>query len=333
MFIDSAHHVLTPETLAMLQLIANEGSFAKAARALDLVPSTLTYRVRQIEDTLDVLLFNRQSRQAKLTPAGEALLLEGTRVLEDIHALSNRIKRIATGWESELHIALDSLIDRQTVLELCSAFFDLKAPTRIKLSDETLSGTLHALTMGQADLAIGTVGDLGQVSGLDHKNLGQVEFVFAVPPKHPLALIKKPLSDIQIRGFRAVAIADSTPKGQGVTVGLLGGQEVLTVPSMQTKLQAQLLGLGVGFLPLSVAMPYIKSSQLVVCEVERPTRFAKVSYAWRREKSLRGGIQNKRALRWWLDQLEKPSTQRALLSTNSKNSLSLIPSKTKTKAR
>jgi DNA-binding transcriptional LysR family regulator len=332
MFVDSAHHVLTPETLAMLQLIATEGSFAKAARALDLVPSTLTYRVRQIEDALDVLLFNRQSRQAKLTPAAEVLLLEGARVLEDIHALSNRIKRIATGWESQLHIALDSLIDRQTVLELCSAFYDLKAPTRIKFSDETLSGTLHALTMGEADLAIGTIGDLGHESGLDHKNLGQIEFVFVTPPKHPLTLVKKPLSDIQIRAFRAVAVADSTPKGQGVTVGLLGGQEVLTVPSMQTKLQAHLLGLGVGFLPLSVAMPYIKSSQLVVCEVERPTRFAKVSYAWRREKSLRGEIQNNKALKWWLEQLEKPATQKALLGKNHKNSLLNHQTKTKAKA-
>lgn len=329
MFIDSTHHVLTPQTLTMLHLIASEGSFAKAARALDLVPSTLTYRVRQLEDTLDVLLFNRHSRQARLTPAGEALLHEGTRVLEDIHALSNRIKRIATGWESELHIALDSLIDRQTVLELCAAFYDLKAPTRIKFSDETLSGTLHALTMGQADLAIGTVGDLGHVSGLDHKNLGQVEFVFVVPPKHSLALIKKPLSDAQIRAFRAVAIADSTPKGQGVSVGLLGGQEVLTVPSMQTKLQAQLLGLGVGFLPLSVATPYITSSQLVVCQVERPTRFAKVSYAWRREKSLKGEVQGHRALKWWLEQLEKPVTQKALLSAKTQHSFLHNRSKTK----
>ena len=48
--------VLTPENLAMLQVIAESGSFAAAARQLGLVPSALTYRVRQIEDALDVLL-------------------------------------------------------------------------------------------------------------------------------------------------------------------------------------------------------------------------------------------------------------------------------------
>ena len=48
--------VLTPEGLAMLQSIDQLGSFAAAARAMGLVPSALSYRVRQMEEALDVLL-------------------------------------------------------------------------------------------------------------------------------------------------------------------------------------------------------------------------------------------------------------------------------------
>ena len=74
-----ARDVLTPESLNMLQTIARLGSFAAAARDMGLVPSALSYRVRQMEDTLDVLLFDRSSRQARLTAAGEELLSEGCR--------------------------------------------------------------------------------------------------------------------------------------------------------------------------------------------------------------------------------------------------------------
>ena len=56
--------ILTPEALAMLQTIGSSGSFAAAARVLGVVPSALTYRVRQIEDALDVLLFDRSAKQA-----------------------------------------------------------------------------------------------------------------------------------------------------------------------------------------------------------------------------------------------------------------------------
>src|SRR5690242_8887604 len=146
--------VLTPDALAMLQKIASTGSFAAAARTLNEVPSALTYRVRQLEDALDVLLFDRSSRQARLTAAGSELLREGERLLKDIDAIANRVKRVATGWEPQLAIAVDSIINVATVMELCTEFLALNPPTRLKLRDKTLSGTLEALTSGQADLAL-----------------------------------------------------------------------------------------------------------------------------------------------------------------------------------
>ncbi len=103
----NARDVLTPDSLTMLQVIAEAGSFAAAARQLGLVPSALTYRVRQIEDALDVLLFDRSARQAKPTEAGAELLREGGRLLQDIDAVANRVRRVATGWEPQLTLSID----------------------------------------------------------------------------------------------------------------------------------------------------------------------------------------------------------------------------------
>jgi len=103
-------NALTPEALAMVDAIARSGSFAAAARELGKVPSALTYSVRQLEDALDVLLFDRSSRQAKLTAAGEELLEHGRRVLGEVDALANRVQRVATGWEASLTIAADGVI-------------------------------------------------------------------------------------------------------------------------------------------------------------------------------------------------------------------------------
>ena len=308
-----ARNVLTPDSMAMLKVIAQSGSFAGAARALNLVPSSLTYRVRQIEDALDVLLFDRKSRQAKLTTAGKYLLNEGDRVLLEIDAIANRVKRIATGWENEFSIALDSIIDRKTVLELCQSFFALSPPTKLKLIDETLTGTLQSLTLGHADLALGISWDLGNVTGIEHAPLGEVGFVFCVHPKHPLTKVKGAITDAQLQKYRAVAIADSTQMGQGMTIGLLAGQDVFTVPSMEAKLQAQLLGLGVGFLPEPVVAPYIQRGEIVTCELQRPKRMAKVGYAWRKDDSSNQPIQCGRAQAWWLEQLTSPKTRQALL--------------------
>lgn len=305
----TARDVLTPDALAMLQAIDQAGSFAAAARVLGVVPSALTYRVRQIEDALDVLLYDRSSRQARLTAAGAELLHEGRRLLTEIDAVANRVKRVATGWESQFTLALDGIIHRNTVMELCESFFTLGAPTRLKLRDETLSGTLEALTAGQADLALGVTLEPSTSAGVHGKALGPVSFVYAVAPHHTLAAAPEPLTDELLLRHRAVAVADSVQRGSGLTIGLLAGQDVFTVASMQAKLDAQLRGLGGGFVPECLARPHIEAGHLVVKKTERPPRVVRVSYAWR------GGTERQqgRALQWWLQQLESPATRAALL--------------------
>lgn len=308
--------VLTPDALEMLQHIAQSGSFAAAARLLGLVPSALTYRVRQIEDALDVLLFDRSSRNAKLTPAGDELLREGTRLLQDIDAIAHRVKRIATGWEPQFTLSVDSIISKSTVLELCEAFFaqfkEGPPSTRLKIRDETLSGTLEALVSGQADLAIAVGMEGSTHADIMSKPLGAISFVYAISPNHPLASAKEPLSDATLQQHRAVAVADSIQRGAGLTFGLLGGQDVFTVPSMKDKLDAQLRGLGGGFLPESLARPYIDTGHLVHKKVVRPERVVRVGYAWRSGYAANQG----RALQWWLSQLESVTTRSALLLTH-----------------
>ena len=305
----TARDVLTPDALAMLQAIEDAGSFAAAARELGVVPSALTYRVRQIEDALDVLLYDRSALQARLTAAGTELLREGQRLLAEIDAVANRVKRVATGWESQLTLAIDSIIAKPVVLELCEAFFALGAPTRLKLRDEALAGTLETLTSGLADLAIGGAQEPSTAAGIHSKPLGTVNFLYAVAPHHALAAAPEPLADELLQAHRAVAVADSVQRGSSLTFGLLAGQDVFTVGNMQDKLEAQLRGLGGGFVPECMARPHIEAGRLVVKKTERPPRTVRVSYAWR------GGTERSqgRALQWWLRQLESPATRTALL--------------------
>ncbi len=306
-----ARDVLTPEHLFMLQVIASSGSFAAAARQLGLVPSALTYRVRQIEDALDVLLFDRSARQARPTEAGAELLREGARLLNDVEAVAHRVRRVGTGWEPQLTLSIDGVISPTTVLELVEAFYALSPPTRLKLRDGILSGTLESLTAGHADLALGVAVNPGTVAGLQQEMLGDMLFDFVVAPHHPLGRGTHALSDAELREHRVIAVADSAKKGS-VTMGILGGQDVLTVDSMQAKVQALLRGLGGGFLPEPMARAHVAAGRLVVRAVARSARTVRLHYAW-------GGPGHSvpgQALQWWLEQLRKPATRRALLENH-----------------
>ena len=307
----NARDVLTPDSLTMLQVIAEAGSFAAAARQLGLVPSALTYRVLQIEDALDVLLFDRSARQAKPTEAGAELLREGGRLLQDIDAVANRVRRVATGWEPQLTLSIDGVISPHTMLELVEAFYAMSPPTRLKLRDGIMSGTREALTSGRADLAIGVSNIASDVAGLQQAPLGDLLFIYVVAPHHPLASMPEPITDAVMLRHRAVAVADSAQRG-GMTMGLLGGQDVLTVDTMQAKVQVQLRGLGGGFLPEPMVRPYLEAGRLVAKRVARPERQLRLHYAWGGPGFTAPG----RALQWWLQQLQSPATRKALLENH-----------------
>lgn len=307
----SPRDVLTPDSLAMLQVIADTGSFAAAARQLRLVPSALTYRVRQMEEALDVLLFDRSARQAQPTEAGQALLTEGTRLLQDIDAVAHRVRRVATGWEPELTIMADGIIAQDTLFDLVDAFYALGSPTKLKLGIGTLSGPMECLSNGRADLVLDVAAASTSVAGLQLQDLGDVTFVFTVAPFHPLASINSPITDEILLEHRLVVVADSAQK-ERTSMGLLHGQDIFTVDTIQAKIAAQVRGLGCGFIPDAMAQPYIDAGLLVTKTVTRSTRHVRMRYAWKKPNS--GGLG--KALQWWLSQLESPVTQQALLQNH-----------------
>jgi len=317
-------NALTPDALAMMDSIARSGSFAAAARELGKVPSALTYSVRQLEDALDVLLFDRRSGQARLTAAGQELLSEGRRLLAEMDAVANRVRRVACGWETQLTVAADGVISRLTLFELCEAFYALRPDgggpgTRLRLRSEVLAGTWEALLAGEADLAIGVGMDgAAPTADIELRPLGEIDFVFAVAPHHPLAAYDGPIPDPELLRHRAVAVADTARRHEARSVNLLPGQEVFTVASVQAKLEAQLRCLGCGFLAEPLAREHIRAGHLVAKPVQREMQRARLGYAWRKSAA----PQSKKApqglaLAWWLEQLGHATTRKALLERHS----------------
>ena len=298
---------LTLDSLAVLDAIDRRGSFAAAAEELHRVPSAVTYSISKLEEDLVVTLFDRSGHRAELTEAGRELLEEGRHLLRAAASLEGRVKRVATGWEAEFTIVADTLISQEQLLELVSRFYEQQQGTRLRLSAEVFGGNWDALVSGRADLVIGAPSDGPAGGGYATRAIGEVEFVFAMVPDHPLASLPEPLKSSDILCHRSVSAADSSRNLPPRTSGLLSGQEVLTVPDMMAKYQAQRMGLGVGFLPRAWIEKDVAAGRLVVKEVEENKGSGQSMVAWRTEHQ-------GRALRWFLQKLEDPEVIRGLLA-------------------
>ena len=299
---------ITLEAMQLMDAIARRGSFAGAAEELGRVPSAVTYAVRRLEDELDVLLFDRRGYRARLTPAGEELLREGRHLLAAADELARRVRRVASGWEQELTLALDNVIPFARLLALLEEFHRV-APTQLRITDEVLGGTWDALLAGRADLAIGAMQEGPEPSrlgaGYRSEPIGTVSFVFAVAPLHPLAQIASPLPASELRKHRQIVVGDTSQRLSPRAAGLLGLAEVLTVPTLAAKIAAQKAGLGCGFLPAHLVREEIDRGELIVRTTDQERRDSTMSVAWRNDA--RG-----KAVAWWLEKLRLPETRAAL---------------------
>lgn len=275
---------LSIEALEVIDAIDRKGSFAAAAESLYRVPSALTYTIKKLEDDLGVTLFDRSGHRALLTEAGQELLKEGRFLIDAAQALESRVKRVATGVETDITIAVSDLFTMQPILTILESFYTQGFGTRIKLIREVFGGSWDALQTGRADLSLGAPGDAPIGSAFSTHLLGQCEFVFAVAPHHPLASVAEPLSSYDIVQYRAVAAADSSRNLPPRSSGILSGQDILTVPDMATKLQAQIAGIAVGYLPQPMAAQAAAQGMLRIKQVAEPKPLAPIYLAWRQQR-------------------------------------------------
>jgi DNA-binding transcriptional LysR family regulator len=295
------------DALLILDAIDRRGSFSAAGLELHRVPSTISYTVSKLEQDLGVQVFDRQGPKVVLTRAGEELLKEGRYLLKAAEDLEHRVRRVASGWETEFTIGLDSLYSAASLESDIVAFYQVADRTRLRIARESLAGTWEALLDRRVDLLIAAPGEGPAGGGYVAEQIGTVKFVFVVAPHHPLAKMDKVLSKADLHPYRAISVADSARKMPPRTVGLLFGQDTLTVPDMRSKYALQLAGVGFGFLPEPCVQKSIASGALIVKEVEQPRAEETFSLAWRVGE-------DGAALTWWLKRMRETNVLNRMLS-------------------
>lgn len=299
---------LSIEAIETIDAIARKGSFSAAANELNKVPSALTYQMKKLEKDLDVPLFNRDGYRTTLTEAGKALLTEGRHLLASAHDVQNHVKRIATGVEAKIIIAVTDLFQPEPLFNTLKDFYAEDFGTQIKVTREVFGGSWEALASNCADIALGAPGDSPAEDNYDIKVLGNMEVVFAVAPTHPLAKVSKALTNQDIKPYRIAAAADSSQNLPTRASGILTGQEVLTVPDMPTKIYAQLSGLAVGYLPKALAEKHARQGSLIIKKVSSPKPAIPLHIAWRKQNQRMGLAQT-----WLLKRFSEFSLNELLL--------------------
>jgi DNA-binding transcriptional LysR family regulator len=258
---------LTLDQFSVFLTVANEGSFAAAARRLNRAQSAITYTIQKLEEQSGVALFDRSSYRPVLTEAGRALLPRAKQILDDVDSYRRLVRDITNGLEASLTLAIDAYVPSDVLLPVLVAFGRTFPSVELRVRVEPLATVIATLRERLADLGL-LIEYTRLPEELGRSVLGRVELVPVAAPIHPLARIAGPCDERQLRGHTQLVLG----AGDDVTSGcddFLQSLHRWHVNNLETIRELILAGIGWGCLPRSKVSRDLEHGTLVELRLER----------------------------------------------------------------
>lgn len=165
--------------------VAKTGSFTAAARALKVAQPAVSIAIRKLETQLDVSLFHRDERRAKLTDEGQLLFDHADRIMqlvEDAELAMQELKGLTKG---EVRIGIPGMLGSYFFPPVLMAFKSRYPSIKLSIVE---AGTRHIqskINAGELDLGVIISGQVSD--NLSTQKLGAEELTVCVAADHPLA--------------------------------------------------------------------------------------------------------------------------------------------------
>ncbi|WP_315138799.1 LysR family transcriptional regulator [Achromobacter marplatensis] len=165
-------------------VLAEELHFTRAAERLHIEQPPLSRTIKELEDDLGVVLFDRDRRGTRLTAAGAAFLQDTRRLFTVLEQARENAKAVAAGLRGSLRIAIsDGAVDRR--LSAFLAHCREKEPEiEIRLSEVPLAEQLRGLRSGDFTAGFAYTAEID--NDIVAEPLWQDSLVIAVPARHEL---------------------------------------------------------------------------------------------------------------------------------------------------
>jgi DNA-binding transcriptional LysR family regulator len=232
------------DSLHTLDIVVREGGLARAAQQLHRVQSAVSYQLKKLEQQLGIELLNREGYRIRLTPAGEAVLAEGRRLLTHATHIEQLARQFNEGWEPRLTLIVDGILPLEPTLAALKTMAEECIPTRIQVKVEFLRGVQYRFEKEAADLML--VKDYVARPQLSAEAFADIECILCVAPSHLLAK-QKSVSLTELQEQVELSVQDSSE--QGNDRHMFGGERVFYLSGFIAKKQALLMGVGFGWMP------------------------------------------------------------------------------------
>jgi len=260
--------------LETLCWIARLGSFTAAAERLNATQPAISGRVRELEESLEVKLFQRRGRRMELT-------IQGRELVERAQPLIARIEEVITSLDNPgaitgiLRIGVGEMVAVAWFGELMAQLHERMPRVTYQIEVDLTINMRQKLELGQLDLAI--MAARLNSDRLVSTPLGSLDMLWVTSPAVRRAMkragheLREVLSSHPIwclaRPSHMYPMAVETLKSLGLTQ-----VSINTCNSLQTMVSIVMAGGGISMLPENMVAEALKRRQLVRLSPDMPAQ-------------------------------------------------------------
>ena len=176
--------------LRYFQAIAEELSFSRAARRLNVVQPALSRALKELESELGMEVLARTRRSVALTPAGRALLSETALLFEQLDRAIRRVRRAAAGQEGELRLGYIGPPTQRFLSRAIEEYVRRCPQVTVHLEERTPERVWEMVAKGRLDLGLTRPVLAHAALRLKTMLLRDERLCAAIPSSHPWAARK-----------------------------------------------------------------------------------------------------------------------------------------------
>jgi DNA-binding transcriptional LysR family regulator len=244
------------QQLRLFVTLAQHRSFTQAGSALGVTQSAASRSIRELEDLLDLRLFDRTTRHVALTDTGRALLPRIASLVDELEEALRFGQQVSSAENGAVSIACSSSAVASVVPELLSSCRASYPNIALTLHDAQPVRVLELLRSGEADL--GVLIEPQDIGDLSVETLFSDPLCAVMPARHPLAS-NPSVNWSDLSGTDLFLLDDDAGSYELIARSLVehGASNVRLQRLTQTASVVQMVaaGLGIGIMPMHAASP------------------------------------------------------------------------------
>lgn len=206
--------------LRYLIAAAEAGSFSRAARNLNIKQATLSRHILDVEKRLGMMLFNRKTRGATLTPNGTIYLSTARRIVKEFEELNAWVRATRSGETGWLGVGFYTSFSAGNLRATLSEFDERHPDVKLRGLERNRDMLLAGIENGSLDIAI-MIGETPH-PGMMSRPFWSERLLVAMPEGNPLATRER-IYWVDLADARFLLTErDPGPEARGILLGKLG---------------------------------------------------------------------------------------------------------------